>query len=308
MNGRPYAVATDRATRGRDALSLRGLQDLNTGRVRSPSTFFQAIGKIDFVFNFFYVDNKHIAMYSAGRLPIRAKGVSPRLPTLGTGRYEWRGFLSASKHPHAVDPKSGTIINWNNRPAKNFRTADNEWGTWGSLDRVKLLAVTKKLNRIQDVVAVMNRAATQDARAALVWPTIARLLTPGTGPNPRAEQAAALLTSWVQRGSSRIDLNLDGKVDDPGAAVMDAAWPRIAKAVMRPVLGDLTDQLATFDLIDRNAPDTNAGASSNYGRGWYSYVQKDLRSLLGDPVKAPFSRRYCGNGDVAACPRPSGRP
>lgn len=301
VGGKPYAVASDRSTRGRDILSLRGLQDLNTGRVRSPKTFFDAIAKIDFTFNFFYLDNKHIAMYSAGRMPIRAKGVNPRLPAYGTGQYDWKGFLPASKHPRAVDPKGGTLVNWNNRPAHGWRTSDDEWGTWGSVDRVKLLAITKPLNRINDVVAVMNRAATQDARAVLVWPTIAKLLTPGTGPNPRAEQAAALVTSWSQHGSSRIDLNLDGKVDDPGAAVMDAAWPRIAKAVMRPVLGDLTDQLATFDRLDRNAPETNTGASSNYGRGWYTYVQKDLRSLMGEPVKGPFGRRYCGNGDLAAC-------
>jgi acyl-homoserine lactone acylase PvdQ len=301
VGGKPYAVATDRSTRGRDILSLRGLQDLNTGRVRSPKTFFDAIAKIDFTFNFFYLDSKHIAMYTAGRMPIRAKGVSPRLPAFGTGQYDWRGFLAASKHPRATDPSGGTIVNWNNRPARGWRTADDEWGTWGSVDRVVLLAITKKLNRIEDVVAVMNRAGTQDARAALVWPTVAKLLTPGTGPNPRAEQAAALVTSWSQHGSSRIDLDLDGKIDDPGAAVLDAAWPRIAKAVMRPVLGDLTDQLATFDRIDRNAPDINAGANSNYGRGWYTYVQKDLRSLMGEPVKGPFSRRYCGAGDIAAC-------
>jgi hypothetical protein len=166
---------------------------------------------------------------------------------------------------------------------------------------VQLLQIAKKRNRINDVVGVMNRAATQDARAALVWPTIAKLLSTGA-PNPRAEQAAALVTAWSQNGSSRIDLDLDGKIDNPGAAVLDAAWPGIAKAVMRPVLGDdLVQQLATFDLIDRNAPETNQGASSNYGRGWYTYVHKDLRTLMGEPVKGPYSTHYCGGGDIVAC-------
>jgi hypothetical protein len=83
--------------------------------------------------------------------------------------------------------------------------------------------------------------------------------------------------------------------------VLDAAWPRIAKAVLRPALGDLTDQLATFTRIDRNAPEQNTGATSVYGRGWYTYVQKDIRTLLGDDVKGQFSRRYCGGGDLEAC-------
>ena len=30
-------------------------------------------------------------------------------------------------------------------------------------------------------------------------------------------------------------------------------------------------------------------------------MSKDLRSLLGRPVKGPYSRRYCGNGDLSAC-------
>ena len=32
-----------------------------------------------------------------------------------------------------------------------------------------------------------------------------------------------------------------------------------------------------------------------------SYVDKDLRTLLGDPVVGPFNLSYCGAGDLAAC-------
>ena len=40
---------------------------------------------------------------------------------------------------------------------------------------------------------------------------------------------------------------------------------------------------------------------SSFDGGWYGYVQKDLRSVLGQPVQSPFSRRYCGGGDLNAC-------
>ena len=33
---------------------------------------------------------------------------------------------------------------------------------------------------------------------------------------------------------------------------------------------------------------------TDFAEGWYGYVSKDLRSVLGDPVKGPYSRRYCG--------------
>ena len=32
-----------------------------------------------------------------------------------------------------------------------------------------------------------------------------------------------------------------------------------------------------------------------------SYVDKDLRTLLGEPVRGPFNLRYCGNGSLDAC-------
>ena len=59
-------------------------------------------------------DERRIAMYSSGRLPIRSPAVDAGLPTLGTGRYEWRGFLPARRHPQQVDSRSGVILNWNN--------------------------------------------------------------------------------------------------------------------------------------------------------------------------------------------------
>ena len=40
---------------------------------------------------------------------------------------------------------------------------------------------------------------------------------------------------------------------------------------------------------------------SAYIAGWYGYVDKDLRVLLGQQVRGPFSRRYCGAGVLATC-------
>ena len=107
-----------------------------------------------------------------------------------------------------------------------------------------------------------------------------------------------LLEAWAANGASRLDLNLDGKVDDPGAAIMDAVWNRWADAVMTPVLGPaLVSRLADLHI---RSDDANPGGSS-YIDGWYGYVDKDLRTLLGKPVKGAFSTHYCGAGDLAAC-------
>jgi hypothetical protein len=153
--------------------------------------------------------------------------------------------------------------------------------------------------RLENVVSIMNRAATQDFRAMQVWPTIRNVLG-GRPPDALTGQAAGLIDRWIRRGGSRLDLNLDGKVDDPGAAVIDAAYPGLATAVLHPVLGQLVEDGGLFRVQHKpDQPPENGDAfgSSN----WYGYVDKDLRTISGRRVRGRFSRVYCGNGALSAC-------
>jgi len=61
----------------------------------------------------------------------------------------------------------------------------------------------------------------------------------------------------------------------------------MAKAVMRPRLGGV---LGPLDEV------RSLGSLSGV-----SYVDKDLRTLLGRKVRGKFSVRYCGKGKLAAC-------
>ncbi len=151
----------------------------------------------------------------------------------------------------------------------------------------------KGVNEVQDV-KIMNRAATQDLRAVAVWPTIEQVLAGGPAPSKLAEQAANIVSEWTANGASLYGVN---RPNEPGAAIMDAIWSPIARAVLGPVLGSLTSELESLEGTD-NPP--NSGGSSFDG-GWYGYVYKDLRSELGQPVAQPYSRHYCGNGSLEAC-------
>ena len=106
-----------------------------------------------------------------------------------------------------------------------------------------------------------------------------------------------LLLDWRALGGDRLDRDLNGTIDHPGAAILDKAWPKLADAVMAPVLGPELDDLAA--LVSRDNRANNQGSS--YGGGWYSYVEKDLRRLGNKPVAGPFRTRFCGLGDLAAC-------
>jgi hypothetical protein len=110
--------------------------------------------------------------------------------------------------------------------------------------------------------------------------------------------------NWGYGSVHRVDLltdavgvRFDGKIDDPGAAILDAAWPRLTDAVMRPALGPLVDRLAR--LLPRDDP-ANPRGSAYYG-GWYGYVEKDLRRVLGRRVVGPYRTHFCGAGDLAVC-------
>ena len=103
-NGTKVAISSQRSTRGRELLGAIPFQTLSTGGVRTPQQFFDTMSTFELTFNWFYADSKHIATYSSGRLPIRAAGVDPGLPTNGNGSYEWRGWLAPMAHPHVVGP------------------------------------------------------------------------------------------------------------------------------------------------------------------------------------------------------------
>jgi acyl-homoserine lactone acylase PvdQ len=298
-NGQPVAISTKRSSRRRDVLSALAFYRLDTNAVATPQGFERTMNGVEFAFNWTYVDGKHIAYFSSARLPKRPANVDLGLPARGTGDEEWQGFEPLAAHPHAVDPKGGLIVNWNNKPAPGFAAADDQW-SYGSLQRVQLLSnnlAARRKHTLASVVGAMNKAATQDFRAVEVWPVIERMLARGTAPTARDAQLVKLLDAWRANGASRLDRNGDSRIDDPGAAIMDAFWPRAARAVMSPVLGPLTDGLAQLNPIDDSANDQG----SSYIDGWYGYVDKDLRMLLGDPVKSPFHERYCGGGDVQAC-------
>jgi acyl-homoserine lactone acylase PvdQ len=302
VNGTEVAISSKRSSYGKDVLDQLFYRRLSTGRVDSPSSFFRAAALTPQTFNSFYIDNQHIAMYTSGRLPIRPPAVDPGLPTLGTGQYEWQGFLSDGGHIQGVDPRDGTITNWNNISAHGFGASDENWGGNGSAARVDL--PDRNLRRLQsngkwtlaEVTAAMNAAATQDVRAIDTVPLLALLLPSSTAPNFQTRQMVKLLIDWRSHGGSRLDRDLDGEIDDPGAAIMDAAWPKIADGFMKSQLGPQLDELDS--LFSR----FNAPPGGQYS-GWYQYFDRDIRSLLGLPVAKPLNQSYCGRGDLGRCRR-----
>jgi acyl-homoserine lactone acylase PvdQ len=285
VGGKPYALARKRSTFGRDALNLGALKDLTEGKASTPNRFWDAANQFGFTFNWAYASRTATAFFSSGYLPKRARGLDRRLPTLGTGAYEWRGFLGRDEHPHDVGGPNGLLLNWNNRSAPGFMHGDDE--PYGSVQRVEMFDKFPWKVKLTDDVGVMNRAATEDVRSP-VWPVISRVLRTRSAPNARDQKVVDLLDDWVRRDAPRLDADNNGTFDEASPAIMDGLWPAFTRTVLGKVLG--TKLLDDVDDV--------RGLGSLSGE---SYVDKDLRTLLRYPVKGRFNLRYCGEGSLEAC-------
>lgn len=297
-HGRKVALSFDRSSRGRDVLWQLLFNRLSSGQVKDTKSFMSAAATSPFTFNVAYADDRHIATYSAGRLPLRDPRVDPRLPTNGMGAYDWKGFLPQAGHAQAVDPADGELVNWNNKPAPGFGASDSEWG-YGSVHRVQLLKAGIAKRRMHDLASVtgaMNAAATTDLRAAgTPLDAIARVLATGPAPSARDQQVLSLLLAWRASGASRLDTDLNGKMDAGGApAILDALYPKVADAVLAPVLGP---QLPELSAVEGTTNSTRSGFTG----GRLDFVDKDLRQLLGERFRTPYRTRFCGGGNLAAC-------
>jgi acyl-homoserine lactone acylase PvdQ len=284
IDGVPYALSRRRSTVGRDGLNLIALKRMTEGRANTPARFWQTANQFGFTFNWAYVSRKATAYFSSGLLPRRPRGLDRRLPTLGTGQYEWLGYISEGQHPHDVSGPGGLLLNWNNRSAPGFMHGDDE--PYGSVQRVEMFNRFPAKSRVTDNVGIMNRAATQDVRSP-VWPIVSRTLRMGQAPSARDQQIVDLLDEWVGRDAPRLDTDGDGLYDEAGPVIMDAVWRPIATAVMSPVFGSLIDDLDNVRSLG--------------GLEGESYVDKDLRTLLGDRVQGRFNLSYCGGGELPAC-------
>jgi acyl-homoserine lactone acylase PvdQ len=296
--GKLVALTTKRSSYGRETVDQLFNQQMTYSRVHSAKDFINAAAKSPQTFNSFYASATESAFYTSGALPVRPKGVNDDLPVDGTGKYEWKGELAKSKHPQVVNPSSGYIVNWNNKPAKDFPAGDDRFGSEGGIQRVDML--NSELARypkatLANVLAAANAGATEDVRITQLWPTLKAMLAKGKAPDALSSAVVAQLDAWYAAGGSRADRDLNGTIDAPGAVILDTAWKAITNAGLCDRLGSglckaLEGRISRFD----------APPGGQYG-GWHQYMDKDLRTLLKRKVSGRYHLRYCGDGSVSRC-------
>jgi acyl-homoserine lactone acylase PvdQ len=307
QDGTPIAVATRRSTYFTELGSAPAFYRMNNPNyvTNGFNSFRQAMGAVQYTFNWFYIDANNIGYQHSCRCQQRAQGVDPYLPPWGTGQWDWQGFIPQEKEPWDLNPSEGWITSWNNKQAPGFMANDRNFGygpTYRSelLDARLLAAISAgKLDRA-DVVRVMEEAGTTDLRGQELVPLLLQALgtSPPAGSDPRLAEMRSRLAAWGASGSHHRDLDRSGEYDDAvSPAIMEFWWPELSHAMFDGASGDAIDSLG-LEIDDHNRV---GHLGSAFQGGTYGHVNKDLRRLLGQPVQAPWSRAYCGTGVLSAC-------
>ncbi|MGX1220945.1 penicillin acylase family protein [Streptomyces ambofaciens] len=319
VGGKKVAYTTLRSSYLHEADSIIGFQMLNDpDYLNGPERFRGAVQHINYTFNWFYADSEHTAYYNSGDNPVRANGVDAEFPVWARQAYEWQDwdpagntarYTGPSAHPQSVD--QDYYISWNNKQAEDYPAAS--WGNGsvhrGNLldDRVKRLIAEGGVTRTA-LVKAMAEAGLADLRAEDVLPDLLKVVESAPVTDPATRTAVDALKAWRSAGGLRTETSAGSKKYAHADAIrtLDAWWPLLVKAEFEPGLG--TDLYTAFT---RNLPvdespsaahgPTGAHAGSAFQYGWWSYVDKDIRSVLGESVKGPLARAYCGDGDLAAC-------
>ena len=325
IHHRPVAYTNLRSTYMHELDSVTGFSLFNDpAAIRNPRDFFHAADQVDYTFNWFYTDDKHIAYFNSGLNPVRAPHTDPLFPTWA--QYTWQGYhpaaaltpgslterdTPASAHPQAIDQPF--LTSWNNKQAPGYNDAATAQ-EFASVYRSQLLNnnINHYLARghgkmtLTDLINAMGNAGTQDLRGVEVLPYVLKVI--GKPRDPALATAVSELRAWVASGAHRINRQHPGATGDydqsAAVTIMDAWWPLLVRAEFQPVLGtNLLDQVESEFAINDEPGHGTSGAhlGSAFDVGFYGIVQKDLRSVLGKRVRGPLNRIYCGRGSLKAC-------
>ena len=296
------------AERGRELDNWVGILEL--GRAKSLADF-QAKGVARLAWNLgiCYGDTAgQFGFWEAGIIPKRPEGTDARLPTPGTGEYEWASSLAFDERPHMLNPKQGYIHTWNSkattwsregndaRIGKTFRTwLGSEWAA--SNDAITLLDMREVNRKIFNAMGAQDRTNTSPAFFAPYIRTAVE-----HSDDAEVKRAAELMLSF---NGLYEDLDRDGYYDNPGLTLF-REWLQTAPAVIfGPDIGDWWSKIDAdrylkyqTSLLLRALQGNSAGLPLKYdyfeGHDHNAVIVQTIRATI-DKLRPSFVGRDMGD-------------
>ena len=241
--------------RGTEAISMAAYMEANFAK--NLNQFEEAASKFTMSLNWHYADiNGDIAYYHVGKYPVRNEKIDERFPTPGTGEFDWKGFLPFEENPHVVNPKSGYVVNWNNKPMKEWTNGENSI-FWGEDNRVQQFIngmEAKEKVTLEDVNDINYHASFVHLRTNLFKPLLIKAMDNHKITNENYSVLIKELENW---NNLKEDKNNDGYYDAEIATFFDKWWAKIHNKIFG-------DQLKEVSMLTTGITDHRYGATLAY--------------------------------------------
>ena len=178
--------------------------------------------------NIVYADDQgHTAYHAAGRIPIRAGGLSS-VP-IADNRHEWQGYIPFDSLPNSIDPQSGFLATANSRVATDSSPfpLTLEWTDPYRAERIYKLLDGRSGLTPKDMLAVQTDVYSEMDQE--FGQRLAYAIDHTQGVDARLRQAADLMRSW------------DGRLttDSAAASLVTQARRVLLPLILQPKLGPL---------------------------------------------------------------------
>ena len=315
-DSRSRSRASARPTSTRPTRPARSPPSTARRRSRTSRTSSASMHKINFTFNWFYADDRDIGYFNSGDNPVRAAGADPDFPNWGTGEYDWQGWETHLQDRRRTRPSRSTR-RWSTRTTSrpgttSRRPATTPPTTSGATARTtaRSRSTSRSIPRIAgagkmslpEAIDSMEVAGTVDLRGTQVLPLLLQVV--GTPSDP---QLAARRQQRFRTGSTRAPTGSTAtRTASTTTRTRSRSWTPGGRSCWRPSSSRRwaprsstpSTACSSFD----NEPNNHGQhLGSAYQDGWWGYVSKDLRRVLGQSVSDGFSRTYCGSGSLTAC-------
>jgi len=129
-------------------------------------------------FNCFYATRTgEIGYRYTGAIPMRSANFDPRFPVPGEPNAVWKGLVPFESMPHVQNPRSGLLVNWNNKPVSWWTNADTP--VWGEIFRNT--EILHALAKPKLAASDLELAAWTIARRDETWPYFKPFVKDGLG-------------------------------------------------------------------------------------------------------------------------------
>ena len=280
------AFARARAWEGKEVDSLMAWIEL--AKVKDIQQVQPVLERIATNINFYIMDKQGNMRYRHGcHYPRRAAGHDTRLPVPGTGEFDWQGIRPGSDNPSVYNPTQGYLVNWNNRPARNWQSPDLWWMTWSRGDRADVLIdelESKTALTPDQAWAVNSRSSFADVNLAYLRPYLTQAMAAALEAESLSyaeAQAWEALKSW---DGYWWDRDQDGRFDGPGPVIFETWLSTLLETSLKDDIGD--KHFARF--APTGQPTVNAVSAVNLQPGTKALLRNLDALHNGDEVAYDF--------------------